>query len=73
MLKSLKIKNFRRFDNAEMKLKKINWVVGPSGSGKSTILAAIEYVISARNEWTDGRGTGIKNQIRNGKDKSEIE
>lgn len=51
MLNSLKIENFRSFENYEMRdLGRINLIVGKNNSGKTSVLEALHLVASQGNE-----------------------
>ncbi|WVR06445.1 hypothetical protein IAU60_003476 [Kwoniella sp. DSM 27419] len=50
---------------------KMNFLVGHNGSGKSAILTAIAVALGGKAAMT-GRGTGLKDLIRKGADKSVI-
>lgn len=42
-IRSLKLRNFRLFDNYELSFEDKNIIVGPNGSGKTTIIEAVNY------------------------------
>lgn len=62
----LKLSNFRCHENLDVRLDKVTVIVGRNGSGKSSIKAAIEYALTGRCEWTDGRGAGADELVRHG-------
>ena len=44
MLKRLKLKNFKIFDELDLKFGPLNVLIGPNGSGKSTLLRAVYFL-----------------------------
>lgn len=48
-LKSLRIKNYRAFDDAEIEFDAYTSMVGPNGSGKSTVLSALNVLFRERD------------------------
>lgn len=73
MIKRIRIKNFRRIADAELHPHGVNVVAGPNGAGKSSIAAAIEFGLTRRNEWCDGRGTGLLSQVAHGARSASVE
>ncbi len=63
-IKKLGIQDFRNFKNSVIEPAKLNIFVGPNNSGKSSILAAVEWVLTGRNLWTDRAGRGAGDLIR---------
>jgi len=73
IIQKLALKGFRNHEESILNLGQVNWLTGLSESGKSSILAALEYLLTSRNEWTDGRGTGSKTQVMHGKKSAEVQ
>lgn len=72
MISSVDITNFRAIERATIALTSLNVFTGPNGAGKSSVKSAIEYALTRRNEWTDGRGTGLDTQVRHGAKKGRV-
>ncbi|MEM9006491.1 MAG: AAA family ATPase [Cyanobacteria bacterium P01_F01_bin.86] len=74
MLKSLKIENFRCFQNFELQqLGKLNLLVGTNNSGKTSILEAVQLLTSQANlmslqEVMIGRGEYVNDELGNGRE-----
>jgi energy-coupling factor transporter ATP-binding protein EcfA2 len=54
MLKSVRLKNFKLFKEAEIPLERLTVFVGPNGSGKTTVLEAIHcatHITHAQGKW----------------------
>lgn len=47
MIKSIRINNFKKIQNLDLRLDRMNVLVGPNNSGKSSVLQAIQFGISA--------------------------
>lgn len=53
-LKRLNLSNWRKHEDTEVKLGKLNVLHGKNFSGKTSIMQAIETVLSGKNEWAEG-------------------
>ena len=71
-LNRITLQNWRNHANTEIRLDQINVLVGPNNAGKSSIVAAIEYALSGRCQWTDGRGGGADLLIRQGEKSATV-
>ncbi|MGE5584436.1 MAG: ATP-binding protein [Bacillota bacterium] len=69
---SIHLKDFRIHERLSVPLDNITVIVGPNGSGKSSIKAALEYALTGRCEWTDGRGAGADGLTRDGAKKAAV-
>jgi len=68
-INKLAIQNFRNLKSNTIEPAKLNIFVGPNNSGKSSILAALEWGLTGRNQWTDRAGRGANDLIcRSAKD-----
>jgi len=72
MIGRLQVKSFRSIIHADIEPARVNLFVGPTGAGKTSLKAALEYAITRRNQWTDGRGSGIGAQVRHGQKKGSV-
>lgn len=61
-LKSLKLVNFRNYDNYEVVFKPVTVFYGPNGIGKSNIIEAISYISYAKSYRTRSDLSAIKNE-----------
>jgi putative ATP-dependent endonuclease of the OLD family len=52
-IKSIRIENFRSFQDETMTLNRYSCFVGPNGAGKSTVLAALNVLFQERSAATD--------------------
>ena len=68
----VQIENFRTIASVDFEMQHANVFIGPMGAGKSSIRGALEFAFTLRNEWTDGRGTGLKRQVRHGAARSSV-
>lgn len=71
-INSIHLKDFRIHERLAVPLDNITVIVGPNGSGKSSIKAALEYALTGRCEWTDGRGAGADGLIRDDAKKATV-
>lgn len=65
MLTKLTIKNFKRFENAEVELGKSVVLIGPNNSGKTTALQALALWELGLRRWTEkrqGKSTAVQRQ-----------
>lgn len=69
-IKSLQIQNFRNHGNTNVELEHINIFLGKNNNGKSSIKAALEYLLTNQNEFTDVRGHGYMDLIKFGEKKA---
>ena len=65
-IKRLGIRNFRSIEVLDVEIGPAAAIVGPNGAGKSSILAAIQFALFGRCEFTGAGGQGSKDLIRNG-------
>lgn len=65
-IERLSISQFRCHDSLDVPLDRVTVIVGANGTGKSSIKAALEYALTGRCEWTDGRGSGADELIKHG-------
>jgi ABC-type lipoprotein export system ATPase subunit len=56
MLTSIRIRNFKRFDDVEIELGKAVVLIGPNNSGKSTVLQALALWETGLRQWNAKRG-----------------
>lgn len=56
MLTSIKIRNFKRFDDVEIELGKAVVLIGPNNSGKTTVLQALALWETGLRQWNSKRG-----------------
>ena len=54
MIRSIKLKNYRCFENAELSFKKITLIVGSNNAGKSTITEALRIIGLAVRKFQNG-------------------
>jgi len=62
MITKLTIKNFKKFDNAEIDLTPPVVFIGPNNSGKTTALQALSLWETGYRKWVEKRGFDKKNQ-----------
>ncbi len=72
MIKTLKISNFRAYQNAELELEKLNWICGEEEQGKSSVLLALEFALWRRNEYVNDRGEGLQGLVHTGAKKALV-
>jgi len=53
MFKRLTLGNFKRFQNANLDLRRLNIIVGPNNSGKSSLLAALRLICQTVDSYDD--------------------
>jgi len=56
MLTSIRIRNFKRFDDVEIELGKAVVLIGPNNSGKTTVLQALALWETGLRQWNAKRG-----------------
>ena len=56
MLTSLRIRNFKRFDDIKIELGKAVVLIGPNNSGKTTVLQALALWETGLRQWNSKRG-----------------
>ncbi len=73
-IESIALKNFRCHADLRvpLNLAPITVIGGENGAGKTSILAGLEYVLTGRCHWTDGRGAGADTLIRHGAGKAAV-
>lgn len=69
----LRLVNFRNHADTYIPLERVNILVGLNGAGKSSLRGAIEYLLTGRCAWTDGRGAGAEDLIRHGQKEAAVE
>lgn len=69
----LRLVNFRNHADTYIPLERVNILVGLNGAGKSSLQGAIEYLLTGRCAWTDGRGAGAEDLIRHGQKEAAVE
>lgn len=62
-LTNLELENFRSHAAAALTLGNLTILAGPKGAGKSSFLAALAACLLGKNYLTDGRGTGLDDQV----------
>lgn len=65
-INKLAIQNFRNHKATAIEPDRLNIFLGRNNSGKSSILAAIEWALTGRNNWTDRAGRGAGDLITRG-------
>ena len=65
-LNTIKIRNFRKLNDVEVKLGEATFLIGANNSGKSSTLDAIEYLVadkkldaSCRSKYIDDKGNEV--------------
>lgn len=66
MIKWVRIKNFKFFEEVKLPLKNVVLLAGPNNSGKSTVLQAIAAWNLAAKKWVAERGSASKARVRVG-------
>ena len=70
---NLNLTNFRNHQVTEVELAHVNFFLGINGAGKSGIRAGIELALTgAVQGWTDKRGAGSQDLIRNGQKAASV-
>ena len=72
-LKRLNIRNFRSHESSTLEFGEFNVLAGPQGAGKTSVLDSICAALTGRTRLTDRRGAGIKDHIRRGEARLEVE
>ena len=71
-IKSLSIFNIRNHLHTDLELAKLNFFVGQNNAGKSGLLAAIEWVLTGKCQWTDRGGRGAAELISQGQREAAV-
>ena len=69
---SLHLYNWLSHQDSMMPLDTLSVFRGENGAGKSSIEAALEILLTGRSEQTDDKGSGLRDLIRRGTEKSAI-
>ena len=72
-LKRLNITNFRSHQASAFEFGLFNVLAGQQGAGKTSVLDSITAVLTGRTRLTDRRGAGIRDHIRRGEARLEVE
>lgn len=72
-LTRIRLQNFRSHADTTIDLPQIALVLGQNNAGKSSIAAAIEWALTGKCQFTDGRGSGANALIRHGAEKAVVE
>jgi DNA repair exonuclease SbcCD ATPase subunit len=69
---TLRLVNFRNFDDATFELSGRTFLTGENGAGKSTVIDGISWALRGICRGTDARGAGSKDLIRLGTDAASV-
>lgn len=72
-LTRIRLQNFRSHTDTTLDLPQIALVLGRNNAGKSSLAAAIEFALTGKCQFTDGRGAGANALVRNGAEKAAVE
>ena len=72
-LHRLTITNFRSHESSAFEFGEFNVLAGQQGAGKTSVLDSICAALTGRTRLTDRRGAGIKEHIRRGEARLEVE
>lgn len=69
---SVRIRNFRSIESLDLPLAPVTLITGPNGSGKSSFQGALDFLVSGRAPWTNDRGQGLSELVRDGAELAEV-